>query len=251
MALDPAPAGKRLGSALLDASTQPADLVSLVRRRRLAHLIAVALLVIAVVALIFSPANSQEDNAATLIGGFSVILLAVAAVVSVQYSVRIHVLRKSKPAPLSPPAVDAEWSPGSTAFAPIQQLQAAAQLLASVLPEIEPVRPGITATADRTRISLENTARRMVLEERMLTTLANGADPDDARAVQTRQNIADLTGRLRSGVEQYVNLTQHATRTATALGDLTGDHDLQDADDQLAGLTQGLQEVQEINADES
>lgn len=252
MATDPVPGRKRRGHRLLDASTEPADLAAMARRRRLAHLIAVALLAIGIVALIFSPSKPQENNAVTLIGGFSLILLGVTVVVAIQYTVRIHRRRRStNAAHPSQPANDLDCSPGSAAFQSIQQLRSAARLLESVLPEIEHLRPGITATAGKTRLFLEHTAQRVLLEEQMLATLTDGTHTDDAHAFQARHNVADLATRLRSGVDQYVNLTQQATLTATSLGDLTGNHDLQDADDQLGGLNQGLREVQEISADQS
>ena len=84
----------------------------------------------------------------------------------------------------------------------------------------------------------------------MLATLTGDVQKSDARALRTRQNVTDLATRLRSGVDQYVNLTQQATLTATSMGDLRENSDLREAGDQLAGLNQGLREVQEINADE-
>lgn len=247
MATDPTPRRKRWSHRLLDASAEPADLVSLARRRRLTHLVTLALLAIGIVALIFSPTNPDESNAGTLIGGLSFILLTVTLGVAIQYTVRIRRKRRTNPARASEPTDKLECPAGSAAYQPLQQLRSAARLLESVLPEIEQFRPGLTATAERTRLSLEHTAHLVLLEEQMLATLADGTHADDARNGQTRHNVTALTARLRSGADEYVKLTQQATLTATSLADVTGNRDLQDADEQLAGLSRGLHEVQQIS----
>lgn len=235
-------------SRLVDAPTGPADLNTLARRRRIAHLIAAALLLVTIVALSLSPANQKDDNAATMVGGFSVILLLTFAVVGAQYSVRIGRLRKAGKAPRNTPVRAAAVLPtSSAAYQPIQQLRSAHLLLESALPDIEPVRKGIGATAEQTRSSLEQTGHRVVLQEQVLATLTDGADPDEPRIAEMTQTLHTMTARLQSGVDRYVNLAQQASLTATSLGDMTDGENLQDATDELAGLDQGLHEVQQIS----
>ncbi|MGI8416447.1 MAG: hypothetical protein ACR2P2_09655 [Nakamurella sp.] len=246
------PSGRRsVVRRLVDAPTGPADLASLAKRRRIAHLIAVALLLVLIVALSLSPANHNDHNAASTVGGSSAILLLVFVVVGVQYSVRIGRLRKAGKAPRRTPVrAPAVLPTSSAAYQPIQQLRSAHLLLESALPDIEPVRKGIGATAEQTRSSLEQTGHRVRLQEQVLATLTDGTDPDDPRIADIRQTLHTMTARLQSGVDRYVNLAQQASLTATSLGDNDGAN-LQDATDQLAGLDQGLQQVQQISREYS
>lgn len=100
-------------------------------------------------------------------------------------------------------------------------------------------------------MSLEQTGRRVVLQEKVLRTLSEGVDSDRKRIDQTRRILETMTGRLRPGVDLYVNLAQQATLTAISLGALNAGDSLQDAADQLAGLADGMQQVQQISADHS
>ncbi|MDQ6658462.1 MAG: hypothetical protein M3Z00_09590 [Actinomycetota bacterium] len=239
---------------LVDAPTGPADLATLAKRRRIAHLIAVALLLVLIVALSASPGDGTQHHtsAANVIGGFSAILLLIFAAVGVQYSVRIARLRKAgrarRSAPDRRPAV---LPTSSAAYQPIQQLRSAQLRLQSALPDIEPVREGIGATAEQTRSALEKTGRRVLLQEQVLATLEDSADPDKRRIADMRRALDSMTARLQSGVDRYLNLAQQASLTATSLGDMNAGEDLQYATDQLAGLDQGLHQVQQISGDYS
>jgi len=236
---------------MMHAPTEPADLATLARRRRIAHLIAAALLITMIVALMFGPNNDNDRNAASLITGLSAILLLAAGAAGVQYTVRMDRRRRRSKAPRAVTTTERKVPAGSAAHTPILQLRSAHQLLESVLPDIEPVRRGIGAAAEQTRASLEQTGRRVVLQEKVLRTLSESDDSDRKQIDQTRRNLETMTGRLQSGVDLYVNLAQQATLTAISLGALTTGDSLQDAADQLAGLAEGMQQVQQISADRS
>lgn len=236
---------------MMHAPTEPADLATLARRRRIAHLLAAALLITMIVALMFGPNNDNDRNAASLITGLSAILLLAAGAAGVHYTVRMDRRRRRSKAPRAVTTTERKVPAGSAARTPILQLRSAHQLLESALPDIEPVRRGIGAAAEQTRASLEQTGRRVVLQEKVLRTLSESVDSDRKRIDQTRRNLETMTDRLQSGVDLYVNLAQQATLTAISLGALTAGDSLQDAADQLAGLAEGMQQVQQISADRS
>lgn len=257
MANDPSPARRPAGRRILNPSTEPADLVSLVKRRRLTHLIALALLAVCIVAATATPTNTNDSNAATILTGFSFILLVVAGLVSVQYGFRVSVRRRSATirAPRIAATATATAEPslpaGSVAHQPIQQLRAAHRLLESVLPDIERLRPGIGVTAEKTRRSLEQTGQRVFLQEQVVASLPDVTNRADPLTAQTVHTLETMTARLRTGVDQYVVLTQQATAAASSLGELNTGQDLQEAQDQLAGLSEGLRDVRRIAGDKA
>jgi len=237
---------------MVDAPTEPADLTTLARRRRIAHLIAVALLIVMIVALTFSPNDDNDTSAASLIVGLSAILLLATGMTSVQYTVRIDRRRRARKAAARVVTTSELTVPaGSAAYQPIQQLRSAHRLLESALPDIEPVRKGIGAAAEQTRSSLEQTGRRVLLQEQVLATLSGSAEPGELRIAETRHNLKTMTDRLQSGVDRYLGLAQQATITAISLGPVSAGDNLQDATDQLAGLADGLRQVQQISAEHS
>jgi len=185
---------------MVDAPTEPADLTTLARRRRIAHLIAVALLIVMIVALTFSPNDDNDTSAASLIVGLSAILLLATGMTSVQYTVRIDRRRRARKAAARVVTTSELTVPaGSAAYQPIQQLRSAHRLLESALPDIEPVRKGIGAAAEQTRSSLEQTGRRVLLQEQVLATLSGSAEPGELRIAETRHNLKTMTDRLQSG----------------------------------------------------
>lgn len=228
-------------SQLFDVSTEPAGLQTMARRRRITHIVAAALLVVVIVALILDAGHDDETTALTMIGGVSLILLMVSAVVSVQYSVRMR-MRRSHGAP--DPLVDIP--PTSLAFQPVQQMRLSQVLLDSVLPRIEKVSAGMTTTAQQASVSLEDIARQVVMQERIVATLTAG-DSDPRRLAEMKRSLQVMSDRLRSGVDTYTEFAQKASVVSVSLGDLDDSSAITAATDQLTGLAQGLQEVQQIS----
>ena len=228
-------------SALIDATDESAAIRTLIKRRRITHVVAVVLLIVIIVDLIAEPNPSDEATAATMIGGISVLLLLAAVIASVQYTVRIRMRRAALAR-----RREGGIPPTSAAFQPIQQLRSAQLLLASVLPKIEQVKPGMTVTAGQAESSLDQVAQQVVLQEQVFQTLSSsGHDP--AQRAEMQRNLQMLAMRLRSGVDQYTSFAQQASITSVSLGDLTDRNAIQDATDQLTGLAHGLEEVQRIS----
>ncbi len=227
---------------VMDATGERADVRTLASRRRLTHLVAAALLAVVIIALISSPSHDGPATAGTMVGGISLILLASAVVVGLQYTIRIRLRRAAQAS-----AQDAGIPRTSVAFQPAQELRSAQLLLASVLPKIEQVNNGVTSTAEQTRAVLDQTARQIVLQEQVLATLTGSGGRETARTAEMQRNLQTMADRLRSGVDQYTHFAQQASMASVSLGDLNGGDAIQDATDQLTGLTQGLQEVQRIS----
>jgi hypothetical protein len=236
---------------LTDATGEPASVPTLARRRRITHLIAAVLLVVAVVALIISPNDPNETNAATLIGGAGFILLFACVVVSVQYTVRIHWLRSGHHQeanhPAEAPEAQAPFPVSSLAYRAVVQLRSADRLLESVLPDISDLDPGLGSTADKARLSLEHTASQVRLQEAVLASLAADGSGAEAKTNDMKRTVRELADRLQSGVDQYTALAEQASSAAISLRDVDNGDALQEASDQLAGLNQGLREVQRIS----
>ena len=176
-----------------------------------------------------------------MIGGMSLVLLVVAAMVSVQYTVRMR-LRRSGQAREQTAGIPTT----SVAFQPVQQLRSSHLLLEFVLPRIEQVSGGVTSTAEQTRVSLEHTARQVVLQEQVIATLT-ARDSDAGGLADMRRSLQVMADGLRSGVDRYTDLAQKASMVAVSLGGVSDRGAIRDATDQLTGLAQGLQEVQRIS----
>jgi hypothetical protein len=119
-------------------------------------------------------------------------------------------------------------------------------LLDSVLPRIEKVSPGMIAAAEQTRVSLDGTARQVMMQETIVAALTAG-DPDPRRLAQTKRSLQLMSDRLRKGVDTYTEFAQQASLVSVSLGDVEESGAITAATDQLAGLAQGLEEVQRIS----
>lgn len=240
----------------------PSDPVVLLRRRRhVVRWLSFGLLVALVVGAILSPSDSSTYNVATNIAGMSVLLLVVTGVISVQYTIRIRRLRKrgaigaagreqlgqggfghpGEGAAAYAPAVPSS----SRAYRPLEQLRSAHQLLESALPLIEPVQPGVESAAEHTRLSLEQTAQRVVLQENVLGAIGPGRGDAVHQTGRPPRALADDIDRLESGVDRYTRFAQRASEVAAGIDGLQDSDSLQDATDALAGFAQGLKEVQQ------
>lgn len=240
-------------SGLLNAPIDPPDIPRLVRRRRITWVVAAVFGVCAVVALALDGADVGGD-AASILGGFAIIAVIVCVVVNIQYTARVWRLRREHTTELrrllTPAGSGADMNLPSVTSAPLQRLRAAHALLIPALPAIENREPGIGALAERSRQSLQRTATRIVLLERMqapVVRAAAGSDESTADA-EPANELRELTDRFDRGVARYVELAAQAAMAADGLqtaGITTAQ--IQDAADRLAGLAQGLRQVEQIN----